>query len=218
MKKIYFFLIFTIFLVLIPLTVFKVTPLEIIQKYPYTVITLFQRIIGLILFILLFVQIILGAFMGRFTEKLGGWVYKFHIFEGKLTYLLAIAHPVLLMLFSYFTGHKLDPYVVFVNACLLCQTPSGYYYTLGIVSFWLLTVTVLAAAFRNANTWMKTNWRKLHVLNYIVFLLVGLHGYFLGRDFRTQPFFSFAILAYAIIVCIVIFIELPRLFRIFKNW
>jgi DMSO/TMAO reductase YedYZ heme-binding membrane subunit len=88
---------------------------------------------------------------------------------------------------------------------------------LGIVSFWLLTITVLAAEFKKANPWMRANWRKLHVLNYLVFLIVGLHGFLIGTDFKIQPFYSFAIVAYLSVLYTVVR-KLPLLLSTYKNW
>ena len=156
--------------------------------------------------------------MDKLTKRLGGWIFKFHVFEGGLVYTLALAHPLFLILFNHYVGLGWDPYRVFINACLLCQTPLEYYYTLGMISFWLLTVAVFTVIFRKATPWLKANWRKLHVLNYIVFLLVGAHGFLIGTDFRVQPFYSFAIIAYAIVAGVVVFIELPRLYKNYISW
>jgi DMSO/TMAO reductase YedYZ heme-binding membrane subunit len=65
---------------------------------------------------------------------------------------------------------------------------------------------------------MRLNWRKLHVLNYLVFLIVGLHGFLVGTDFKVQPYYSFAIVAYAIVAGIVLLIEVPRLYRNYMSW
>lgn len=156
--------------------------------------------------------------MDKLTEKLGGWIFKFHVVEGAVIYSLAFLHPLFFMIFNHFIGSGWNPYLVFIDVCLLCNKPIDYYYTLGRISFWLLTITVLAAEFRMATPWLKVNWRKLHLLNYAIFLLVGLHGFLIGTDFKIQPFYSFAIVAYAIVVGIVVFVEIPRLYRNYQNW
>jgi predicted ferric reductase len=156
--------------------------------------------------------------MDRLTEKLGGWVFKFHVFEGVVIYSLAFLHPLFFMIFNHFIGSGWNPYLVFIDVCLLCQTRIDYYYTLGRISFWLLTITVFAGLFRKATPWLKVNWRKLHVINYAIFLIAGAHGFLIGTDFQCQPFYSFAIIAYAVVVGVVIFIEIPRLYKNFKRW
>jgi predicted ferric reductase len=218
MKKFVFWVIFTILLLLIPITIIQSTLLALAFRSPVTISNFVQRVLGLTAFTLMFVQLLLGAFMFRLVEKFGGWVFKFHLFEGIIIYSLALLHPIALMFFNHYIGIGWDPYRVFINACFICQAPTEFYYTLGIVSFWLLTMTVLAADFRAATPWFRVNWRKLHVFNYVVFLLVGLHGFLLGTDFQVQPFYTFAIIAYAIVVGVVIFIELPRLYKNFRKW
>jgi hypothetical protein len=218
MKKFVFFMILTTLLLLVPITALHTTPLALVLKNPATITNYIQRILGLFVFTLMFVQIILGAFMDRLEKILGKWVFKFHLIEGAVIYCLAFLHPLLFMVFNHYIGAGWNPYHVFVNVCLLCNKPIDYYYTLGRVSFWLLTVAVLAAKFRTATPWLKANWRKLHVINYAVFLIVGAHGFLIGTDFKAQPFYSFAIIAYAIVAGIVIFIEIPRLYKNYRNW
>ena len=218
MKKILFFVIWFALLAIVPVTVFKTTSWEMATIYPVTFMNFLQRISGLSLFILLFVQIILGAFMKKWEEKMGGWVFNFHIFEGRLIYFLAVLHPIFFILFNHFVGSGLDVYKAFVNICLLCKYPIDYYYTLGRLAFWLLTLAVMAAVFRSKTPWLIKHWRKMHVLNYVVFLLVGAHGFLLGSDFKVIPFYAFAVPASSIIAGIVVFIELPKFFNKFKNW
>jgi len=203
---------------LIPITALRVTPLHLALKYPSTITNFLQRIFGLAAFTLMFTQILLGAFMEKLTEKLGAWVFSFHIFEGILIYTLALLHPLIFMAYNHFIGQGWNPYAVFINVCLLCQTATGYYYTLGMISFWLLTVTVFAGFFRASSPWMRLNWRKLHVFNYVVFLIAGLHGFLIGTDFKVQPFFTIGLIMYAVILGVVIFKEIPILFRNFLVW
>jgi methionine sulfoxide reductase heme-binding subunit len=218
MKKFIFFAILILLLLLVPITALRVTPLSLVLKNSATLTNYIQRDLGLFAFTLMFVQILLGAFMDKLQEKIGGWIFNFHVFEGGLVYTLALVHPLFLILFNHYVGIGWDPYRVFINVCLLCQTPLLYYYTLGMISFWLLTLAVFGGVFRSASPWLKAHWRKLHIINYIVFLVVGLHGFLIGTDFRYQPFYSFALVAYALVAGVVIFIELPRLYKNFRDW
>ena len=218
MKKIIFFTIWFTLLLIAFLTLIGVTPLSFALGSSARLTNFIQRGLGLFAFSMLFVQIILGAFMKKISAKLGGWVFNFHVFEGILAYVLVFLHPIFFLLSNYFSGGKFDPYVAFINVCLICKTPTDYYQTIGRISFWLLSISVFAAFFRKTIPWLKSNWRKFHVLNYLVFLLVGAHGFLIGTDFRSQPFFTFAILAYLTVFGMVIFIELPRLYKNFRNW
>jgi hypothetical protein len=218
MKKVIFFAILAGLLLLVPVTALHVTPLALVLKNSATLTNYIQRILGLTAFTLMFVQIILGAFMDKLEEKLGDWVFRYHVIEGIIIYSLALMHPLTFMIFNHFTGAGWNPYLVFINACLLCRTPIYYYYTLGMISFWLLSITVFAGLFRKATPWLKANWRKLHVMNYAIFLIVGAHGFLIGTDFQYQPFYTFATIAYAIVVGVVVFIEIPRLYKNYINW
>ncbi len=218
MKKVIFFAFVIVLLLLVPITALQVTPLSLVLKNSATLTNYIQRILGLTLFTLLFVQLILGAFMDKLQKIIGEWVFKYHVIEGVIIYSLALLHPLTFMVFNHFAGIGWNPYFVFVDVCLLCQSRIDYYYTLGRISFWLLSITVFAGIFRKATPWMRANWRKLHVINYAVFLIVGLHGFLIGTDFRVQPFYSFAIISYAIVLGVVVFVELPRLYKNYKNW
>jgi predicted ferric reductase len=218
MKKIFFYGVLIVLLLLIPVTLLTVTPPALAFRSPASIANFIQRFFGLTLFTLLFVQLILGAFMDKIEERVGGWVFQFHVIEGVVIYSLALLHPLFFMIFNRYIGSSWNPYFVFVDICLLCKTRVDFYYSLGRISFWLLTITIFAGLFRKATPWLKANWRKLHVLNYVIFLITGLHGFFIGTDFQWQPFYSFAIIAYAIVVGVVVFIEIPRLYKNYINW
>jgi cytochrome b561 len=218
MKKVIFLTGLLVIISLTFLTIIQVTPVTLAFSTPVLLANYIQRVLGLLIFSLFFIQIILGAFMDKISRKFGKWIFNFHVFEGILVYILAFLHPISYLLTVYFAGAGFDPYMVFVNACIICKSPNDYFLTLGRVSFWLLSISVSAALFRKATPWLKANWRKFHVLNYFIFLMVGLHGFLLGSDFRVQPFFTFAIVAYAIILGVIVFIEIPRLYKNFRNW
>ena len=175
-----------------------------------------QRIFGLTLFTMLFVQIILGSFMRRLTEIFGGWIFKFHVLEGITIYSLVLLHITSFILFRYFAGLGLDPFYIFTDFCLLCKTKSELYITLGRLSFWLITTTVFAGLFRTLNPFMRIHWKKFHILNYLVFLLIGIHGFLLGTDFGYMPFFVFAIVAY-VAVLVVIMVKSAKFIKNSKN-
>jgi hypothetical protein len=218
MKKYIFFVIWIVLLLLVPATILRITPLAAGVRNPGAIFDFLQRFIGLALFVFLFVQVILGIFMDKLTKKIGGWIFKFYIAEEILIFALVFLHPLMFMLVNHFAAGGWDPYSAFINACFLCQTPTGYYLTLGIVSLWTVAFAIFAAFFAYVDGWFKKNRRKLHVLNYAVFLLIGVHAFFLGLDFKVQPFYSFAILAYVFIAGRTIFVEIPGLYKNFRNW
>ncbi len=197
-------------------SIFSATPLNVI-KSPTILTNLLQRVTGIVAFILLFYQILFGAFMPYLAEKTGGIIYKIHIYQGVLIYTLILAHPVFFLLFNHFAGRGVDPYYVFSQVCFICQSKGEAYYTFGRISFWLINITVFAGLFRTINHFMRVNWKKFHLLNYPVFVLVGIHGYFVGSDFSTQPFFGMAIL-FSLVFMFVLIKKAPELFADFMKW
>ncbi len=188
-----------------PIAVFQNTSIALMVKNPTVMMNVLQRIFGLLAFTMLFVQIILGAFMFRLTEKFGGWIFKFHIFQGILIYFLIILHPLSMVLFKYFAHKGIDPFYVFTDICVLCSNKFELFFTLGRISFWLFTLSVFAGLFRTATPWLRNNWKKVHVLNYLSFILIALHSLFVGTDIGTFPFSWFHGPATVIIVGILIY-------------
>jgi len=215
-NKIIFWIILIAILGLVPLTILPTINFTVI-RLPSVALNVFQRFFGLTAFVLLFWQIIIGANMEKLTKKLGGWVFNFHVWEGIIIYFLLILHPLMFMFFQHFIGQGTDPINVFLGVCLFCDPKIEYFYTLGRVAFWLITIGVFAGLYRSANPFMKKNWRKFHVLNYFVFLLIGVHGFILGPDLPTKPFIYFAIPVYLIILYTIVR-KLPGLFASYRKW
>lgn len=215
-KKLFFWALLLALLALVPLTIVKSPSLTLALTNKSVLMNLIQRIMALTAFTLLFWQVMLGAYMQKWTEKLGGWVFKFHATQGAVIYLLIILHTVFLMLQTYFSGKGLDPFYIFTQVCVLCKPPE-LYYSLGRVSFWLVNIVIFTALFRSTTPYLRANWRKFHIINYVIFLLVGIHGYLSGTDFRIMPFFGFAIIANLLVVYTIIR-KLPSLVSFLKNW
>lgn len=153
----------------------------------FLTLNLFERVSGVFIFTLLFIQIILGAYMEKLTSKFGSWISKVHAVQGPIIYLLAIIHPLFLLIFNYKLFHTIDPFYIYTQACLLCKTNLELFYTFGRLALWFLTIGIFAAR------------RKLHLFNYVVFFFVALHGWFVGSDFHTPPLKFFFWLAVAIV-------------------
>lgn len=204
-NKIIFYTIWLGILSLIPISIFISTPISLVLKSSATITNALQRFLGLTAFTMMFFQIVLGSFMEKWTEKLGGWILNFHITEGVIVYTLIILHPVSFMVFNYLVGHGFNPFFVFVDFCVLCSTRIDFYYTLGRVSFWLLNISVWAGLLRMTTPYMRVNWKKFHILNYLVFILIGIHSIGVGTDVGTSPFSFFHGPALAIVTLIIIY-------------
>lgn len=155
------------------------------------IINLVQRITGITAFVLITLQIYLSS-----SRKL----IKYHMLNGILAYFFVFLHPVLMIVYRYILYQKMDPFYVFTDACLLCDGAYEYYINFGRIAFYLITIAVIAVKFRYINNWLKTNWRKLHILNYVAFYFVSIHAYSLGSDSSTKLFIYFFWLAQAIVL------------------
>jgi len=187
-NKIIFYLIWLALLSLAPITILYNSPLSYILMNKGTIASGIQRLFGLWVFTLMFVQIILGSYMTRWTEKLGGWIFKFHIFEGVLIYFLILVHTFSFAVIRYFMGRGFDPFYIYADVCLLCDKAPEWYYNFGRLAFWSVTIAVFAGLFRTMTPFLRVHWKKFHILNYVAFLLVGAHSFFLGSDIGTFPF------------------------------
>jgi len=188
-----------------PIAVFHNTSIFVLFKSPATVANIAQRILGLTAFTMLFIQILLGSFMPKLIDKFGGWIFSFHIFQGVLIYTLIFLHPLAMVFHKYFVHQGFDPFYVFTDICFLCQNSFELLYSLGKLAFWFITISVLAGLFRTATPWMRVNWRKLHLLNYVSFMLIAIHSFFLGTDIGTFPFSFIHMPAIIIITCLTVY-------------
>ena len=165
------------------------------------IVSLAQRSAGIIAISLMALQIFLGA-----TRK----NVKLHMTLGILAYSFVLLHPILMIVMRRLTVNQLDPFYVFVDVCVLCD---GLYETIlnfGRIGFWLVTIAVVAAKFRNINEWLKNNWRKLHPLNYLAFFIVSYHAKNIGTD-STKLWFNIYFIFLQIVVLYSAFIRVKTL-------
>ncbi len=204
-NKIIFYLIWIFLLSLAPVTILSNSPLSYLLLSKNTMVGGIQRLFGLWVFTLMFFQIVLGSFMAKWTEKLGGWVFRFHIFEGILIYSLILIHTFSFVVIQYFSGKGFDPFYVYMDVCLLCGKIPEWYYNFGRLAFWFITIAVFAGLFRTLSPFLRVHWKKFHILNYIAFLLVGVHSLFVGSDIGTLPFSIIHAPSLVIVVGILVF-------------
>ena len=203
-KKILFYFVWFALLLIGPITIHKTTPIPMMLADSGLMISLIQRLTGLLAFTLLFIQIMLGSNMIKMTEKFGGWIFKFHLTQGALTYVLILIHPIFFVLLNFRIKGDLDPFYVFTDVCILCKNKAEFFYTFGRVGFWLTTTAVAAAALR-VQPWFRVHWRKFHILNYFTFFLVGFHGLKVGTDFSSPPFVWFAYISETIVLLTLVY-------------
>src|SRR3990172_7128967 len=108
--KLIFYLIWAASILLGPITLLLVI-IKIPGPYePLFLVNIFQRAVGLVAFVMLFWQVLLGSFMHRWIEKYGAWVFKFHITEGAVAYSLIFLHPLAFLLFNYIATKVIYPF------------------------------------------------------------------------------------------------------------
>lgn len=213
MKNKYIFFAFWLCLLTLPIyTILKNSNLELVFSKPNVAINFVQRISGLIIYTLLPLQIILGAFMRRLTEKFGSWIFWFHITQAILIYTLILVHPISSLILRWKVSGVVDPFYVFSDFCLLCKTKSDLYFTFGRIAFLSFTIAYIAGKFRTVS-FLRKHWRKLHLFNYVGFFAMVYHSYHVGSDPKETAFFWYFILAILVVSSVIVY----RLFRLFKK-
>ena len=145
-------------------------------------------LVGLYAFFFIWAQLMIGSSMAL-LRKVYSWTDIFHHTEGVFALLFALLHPFLLLigigLTSYLRKDFVDPsLVIFV--------------WIGQIQLVLMLLTVATALLRNVS-WLRTRWRLIHRLNYVIFVLVWIHSWFLGSDVQSSNlkyvWFFFAVTA-----------------------
>ncbi len=174
-------------------------PLFIPSLKMVAIISFLQMYLALVAFVLLSIQIFLGAFGDFLFNKFGGGVYKLHFVNGIITYLLIFLHPFLFFILLFVSRKVLDPFFVYSDFCLMCETKNDLYLSLGRFAFWFISAGFLAAVLRNRDWWRK-NWKYLHVLNYLAFFFVAFHAWKLGSNIHSLLYLPVYILGVLIVL------------------
>ena len=184
-----------------PLTVLGSTSFSTTLSEPILLVNLFQRLTGLAAFSLLFVQILLGSYINFWQRFLGARTFKYHLFQGLISYGLLLAHPLLYVVFTYQMFGKITTFLL-PNFDI---NPGIYelYLTYGRIAFVLLTIGVAAGYFRN-KPFLRAHWRKFHILNYFSFFFIAIHAYNVGTDIAVFPFSVFYWLVVGVIGAVVV--------------
>lgn len=128
---------------------------------------------GLYAFVFLWTQFVLGSNMVLWLKLAPGF-YRFHRVFGVFTFLFAVLHPTLLAL-GVGVGAFLSKSFVSAGQALFVW--------LGQIALVLLLFTVLAGLLMRTR-FLRRHWRKVHVLNYGIFVLTFVHSWNLGTDVR----------------------------------
>jgi predicted ferric reductase len=163
-------------LLLAPLSVFSFSSDPMVLTY-----NLF-RLFGLYAFTLILVQVTFCSFREPLRDILGAaeW-YGFHHNAGKIAFILALAHPTTLLVYSYLS-HDFSFYKSIVSFS------SGYFfYSLGPVALYLLVIVLITVFFFKTRMWGDLPlWRRLHTLNYLIFIFAFAHSFAIGTDVAAR--------------------------------
>lgn len=122
------------------------------------------RLFALYAFTLIFMEIVTGAARAEFYMLFKPLrVYRFHIAAGAAGFGMALAHGLIVL----FTGS----YRAFSAVWLI-----------GPVTLGLLCVTVYVALDKHR---LSAVWRRIHQLNYLIFVAVFVKAVIIGSDVRT---------------------------------
>ncbi len=137
------------------------------------------RIAALEAFTLIFLNIVTGAFRPFFNRVFKAkTVQRVHVATGLAGFSLALAHGVTALVYGI-TGYKTG--VVYIGPVVLV----------------VLTTAIITALTRRR---MKSSWRWIHRLNYLVFAAVLVHGLVLGYDLANEVLLKVMFIFYAAVV------------------
>lgn len=142
-----------------------------------TISLLIFPLFGLYAFTFVWVQLMIGTNL-PYLRGIFRWSETYHRTQGLFTLLFALTHPLLLLFGVGFEAYR---QFQFVNPQLLPWA------ILGQVQLFLLLLTVATALLRK-RPWLQQRWKYIHYLNYLIFGLVWVHGWFIGSDTQLPPF------------------------------
>lgn len=130
---------------------------------------------GLIAYFFVWGQVMIGSNLDWVRKHLPG-IETFHRRQGIFALLFALLHPTLLL---WGVGFEVFLRGDFVDPAL------SLFVWFGRVALLLIVLTAGTALLRRTR-WFRRLWRRLHYLNYVIFILVSLHSLNLGTDTRSN--------------------------------
>jgi hypothetical protein len=129
------------------------------------------RATALLGYLCVFLTSLSSLYMRKLSQFFGRSFIKTH-------HIIAVTGLVLLFTHALFNALSAETLAVFVP-----EFESFYEFLEhgGRPALWLITIAAVAALFR---TRLGRNWRIIHWLNYLAFLIATFHAFSLGTDFR----------------------------------
>lgn len=156
-------------------------------------------LLGLYAFTLVWMQIMLGSLMPLW-RKYWPRAVTFHRRLGVFALVFAVLHPLFLFIGVGWTAYWARSFVL-PNLVI--------YVWLGYLQL-ILIVTTASTALLMRRPWLRTRWRTIHILNYVVFYSVLLHSLALGHDLQTSAALRGLWYVYGLTVTIALILRLVR--------
>jgi Ferric reductase like transmembrane component. len=166
------------------------------------------RASGLVAYILLFFLVASGvgiktSWLFKFISPTFAWIN--HRYLGIALSAAVVTHLISLLLDTYLKFSVIDVFVPFVS------NYKPLLLSAGIIGLYILLV-VMFSSLVTINKFPKA-WRLLHYLTYPLFIILFIHGYFIGTDTK----FIIIKLIYLITGVIVAWLSLYRLYFFYKQ-
>lgn len=128
-------------------------------------------LVGLYAFFFVWSQVIIGANRDWLKQYFPG-IMRFHRVEGVFALLFACLHPVLLLIGVGLAAYFAKTYI---------PQSLHFYIWLGYLQLTLIVMTAGTALLMRLS-FIRKIWRWIHYANYLVFVSVWIHSWFLGSD------------------------------------
>lgn len=136
------------------------------------------RATGTVAYLLLYLSVIIGLYTQVQKKRKQKITITLHLHE-------TLANWAFFMVCGHLGFLLIDSYISFKWAEVLIPSNTTYKplpMAMGIISFYFLIITIVTSKARKKIGYQR--WRKLHALNPILYVLVTLHGLFIGTDFQ----------------------------------
>lgn len=175
----------TVFMVILSITSLGQTTLQLVAPYGDRVSWYMIRSSGIVAYILFGLSSISGLLMSSMLIKKiipTPLLYQLHQASSWIGLGLAGLHALLLLFDNYFT---------FTVANVVVPFTAPYqpiWVGLGIIAWYMMALVTTSFSFRKQIG--QKNWRRLHYLTFIGFILMTLHGIVAGSDSSTVVMMS----------------------------
>jgi DMSO/TMAO reductase YedYZ heme-binding membrane subunit len=154
---------------------YAVPLINLFTGYYYPDLLFASRVLGLIAFINVFVQVMLGSFRKFFIKLFKPLnVFNFHNILGLITLIIGLLH----FFIQVYLG---------IDLISLLTLNSGLEVSVSVIALLVMLITVISSDLKylfKVNYSQKA-WRLIHILNYSLFPLLYVHAYYLSITLQT---------------------------------